>query len=246
VDLAGTVEGADVTLQGSVPDDLRFTLKADQVNVSGRLAWNEERRLVVSGEAAGRPVDGWLELDDDLESGRLHVDVPGARVEALLATQPTGVRTASVSGQLTGDGVAGFAGDFTAQVVLDGDRVDVTQLQADVMSVPGLGDDLPLTIQGSGSLTPEVTLAGTLGSPAASQDVQDGTWSLGGAPLEASVEWLGLEVVYGFGPGEVTVAAPGDVAPALAVLAPDLEGLDLLVDGPGLTWNADSGFAGLL
>jgi len=41
----------------------------------------------------------------------------------------------------------------------------------------------------------------------------EGTWRLGGEPLEASLAWLGLEASYGLADGAARVRAVGDVSP---------------------------------
>src|SRR5690606_24191263 len=139
VDAAGTVEGAAVTLTGSAPNDLRFTLASPEAEVTGRLAWNEDRRLVVPGQAAGRPVEAWLELADDLASGRLHVDVPGAYLDAVLTTPEPGLRTASVTGSLTGAGPAGLTGGVRGELTARGQEGHPTPLAVDPAGGPGPG-----------------------------------------------------------------------------------------------------------
>src|SRR5690606_12098796 len=77
-DLSGRIEGFEVSLAGSAPDDLDLSVASDDVDLSARLAWNDERKVVLQGTVSGRPVDGWLELSDDLRTGLLHLDAPGA------------------------------------------------------------------------------------------------------------------------------------------------------------------------
>ena len=248
VDAAGTVEGAAVTLTGSAPNDLRFTLASPEAEVTGRLAWNEDRRLVVTGQAAGRPVEAWLELDDDLASGRLHVDVPGAYLDAVLTTPEPGLRTASVTGSLTGAGPAGLTGGVRGELTARGQEVHLTSLAVDLAGVPGLGEGARLSVTGAGALAPELALSGAVAAtsgPLAGVG-EAGAWSLAGDPVELSLDWLGLQAAYAFGPGTVSVRAGGDVSPALEALAPDLAGLEVSVAGEGLSWGRRAGFGGAL
>ena len=107
VDMSGTLAGLAVTLQGSAPNDLSFTVSgvADAggtVNLSGRLAWDQEQKAVVTGSIGGQSVDASLTLDDALSSGRLLVDVPGAQVVAdLTTTSVTGSAAGSVASLAT-------------------------------------------------------------------------------------------------------------------------------------------------
>jgi len=247
VDAAGTIGGAEVSLRGSAPDDLSFRLRAQDVDVTGRLAWNERRRVVVSGRAAGRPVEAWLEVDDAFENGRLHVDVPGAATEAVLASPEPGVRTARVEGSVVG-GPAGLSGEFGGEVVAEGGEVRLDDLNAALTGVPGLDGDETVLLAGSGTLAPQLRLEGTLsasGGPlAAATDA--GVWRLGGVPLELSVGWLGVEAAYVLASGEAQLRPTGDVAPAVAALAPGLAGTAVRLEGEGLSWSRQAGFTGAL
>ncbi len=247
LDVFGMVGGAQVSLAGSAPDDLRFTLRAPQVDVAGRLAWSEARRVVVSGRAAGQPVDAWLEVDDALENGRLHVDVPGVTLDAVLAAAEPGVRTATFEGALSG-GPLGLDGELSGEVVARGGEVAVAELTAEVTGLPGPLAGQRVAVTGSGTLAPRVDLAGAvtaLTGPLAEVG-EEGSWHVAGDPVEASVTWLGLEAAYAPASGEARLRPVGDVAPAVAALAPGLAGADLRLEGPGLTWSGQAGFGGEL
>jgi hypothetical protein len=247
LDVSGTVEGAAVSLAGSAPDDLRFTLRAPQLDVAGRLAWHERRRVVVSGQAAGQPIDAWLEVDDAFENGRLHVDVPGASLEAVLAATEPGVRTAAFEGGLAG-GPLGLHGELSGEVVARGAEVSLADLTAELSGLPAPLAGERLAVAGSGTLAPRLDVGGALTATEGplAEAAGEGAWRVAGDPLEASVTWLGLEAAYGLGSGEARLRPVGDVAPAVAVLLPELAGADLRLEGPGLAWSREAGFGGAL
>src|SRR5690606_28257764 len=91
VDMSGTAGGLALTLSGTAPNDLGFTVTgetqaAGNVDLTGRLAWDQEQKAVVTGRLGDHQVDASLTLDDALTAGRLLVDVPGARLTADLTT----------------------------------------------------------------------------------------------------------------------------------------------------------------
>ena len=269
VDVSGTVGGAEVSLVGSAPDDLTFTLAAPGVDLLGRLAWDEPRRVVVSGLAGGQPVEAWLELDDAFERGRLHVDAPGAYLEAELATPEPGLRTAALSGELNG-WPYGLTGTLGGRVEARGGDVELVDLRAALSGVPGLDRSERLLVAGAGTLSPALDLGGTVAAAPRDEAVAaeeggdgeasagsrgaggrsalvaagEGTWRLGGEPLEASLAWLGLEASYGLADGAARVRAVGDVSPAVATFAPFLAAAEVAVEGPGLSWSRADGFGG--
>src|SRR5690606_10482409 len=108
LDLSGQIESMHVELSGSAPNDIDLRLSSDDVDLTAEIAWNEDRKAVLRGTVGGRPVDGWLELADDLRSGRLSLDAPGASVEALLSTaddpaEGTAIRQLELNASLSGE-----------------------------------------------------------------------------------------------------------------------------------------------
>ena len=245
LDVAGTVDGAEVALVGEAPDDLRFSLRAPDLDVTGRLAWNEPRRVVVSGQAAGRPLEAWLEVDDAFENGRLHVDLPGLSLDASLATPEPGLRTASLAGELTG-GPLGLSGELSGEVVALGGDVRLQGLRAEVEGAPGLPAGERLLVTGGGTLAPALELSGRVATAGGALADQPGTWRLGGEPLTATVAWLGLDAEYVLATGEARLQPAGDVSPAAQALVPALAGASVGLEGEGLSWRREAGFAGEL
>src|SRR5690606_1890585 len=87
VDMSGTAAGLAITVRGTAPNDLDFTVTGEaqavgSVDLTGRLAWDQEQKAVVTGQLGDQQVNASLTLDAALTAGRLLVDVPGARLIA--------------------------------------------------------------------------------------------------------------------------------------------------------------------
>ncbi|HET8986336.1 MAG TPA: hypothetical protein VFN03_11305, partial [Trueperaceae bacterium] len=276
VDMSGTAAGLGITLRGSAPNDLAFTVNglADTggtVDLSGRLAWDQEQKAVVTGSIGGQRVDASLTLDDALSTGRLLVDVPGARVIADLstpsatggATEPGSSanaanvrRDVSVTATLDGTSFGGLAGDLSAAITNEGGVTTLDSLRADTSALPGLGDALPLTLDASGVLTPAPELVGTVTAPTlgetarlhVSSEPQPGATS-DGATTGTTVElsWRDLLAVFDVSTSRLHLTGEAELGDVAAPFLPDtLSGLSANVIEADLTWSPSEGFGGAL
>ena len=262
VDLRGSVAGMAVTLRGSAPNDLAFTVAGDAVDLTGRVAWDEQERAVVTGTVDQRPVNARLTLDDALTSGRLVIDMPGVQVVADLSTdEPLAAggggpvttdaaagprRDVAVTAELDGSAFGGVAGSLTAALSVAGGVTEIHSLHAAAETLPGLGSDVPLTLNASGVVTPTVSVVGTLTAPTLGEEAPIAVHSRPDTGTTvATLTWNDLLAAYDLASGRLHLtgsAALGDTAAPF--LPAGLAGLRFDLEDTDLTWSAEHGFGG--